>query len=286
MKIKITSDSTCDLSRELIEAADIGIFPLTVILGEKSYKDGEISPQDIFDYVAKTNVLPKTAAGSVDGYAAFFKENIEGYDALIHFNISAKASSSHSAACIAAEKFGKKVFVVDSKALSSGQGLLVMKACDLRKQGLSAKEIYERVNELRATVNTSFVPDALDYLHKGGRCSLAALIGAKVLKLHPMIAEDGDGQLIAKKKYKGSIEHCIKSYIEELKEEYPVYDKTRCFITHSNADKQLVDKAKALVAEMFEFDEVIETVAGSIVTSHCGRNTLGVLFIYEKKQEN
>lgn len=282
MKIKITSDSTCDLSAELIKKYDIGIFPLTVVLGDKNYKDGiDIVPQDIFDYVAKTNTLPKTAAGSVDEYAEFFKSNLDGYDALIHVNISSLASSSHNAACKAAEGFGGKVKVIDSHALSTGQGLLVLKACDLAAEGKSAEQIESEVNAIRPKVNTSFVPDALDYLHKGGRCSLAALIGAKVLKLHPMIAENAEGQLIAKKKYMGGIERCVKNYISELREEFPVYDKTRCFITHSTADASLVELAKKCVADLFEFDEVIETVAGSIVTSHCGRNTLGVLFIHD-----
>ncbi|MGN0813600.1 MAG: DegV family protein [Candidatus Coproplasma sp.] len=281
MKIKITSDSTCDLSPELLEQNNISLFHLSVILGEKSYKDGKgITPQDIFDYVAQTGTLPKTAAGSAEEYAEFFTAELKGYDALIHFNISAKASSSHSAACVAAQSFGGKVSVIDSKALSTGQGLLVLKACDMVKEGMDAKTVVKRINELIPFVNTSFVPDSLDYLHKGGRCSLASMLGAKVLKLHPMIIEDKEGQLIAKKKYMGTIERCIKNYITELKEEYPSYDKTRCFITHSTADKSLVDTAKKMVAELFEFDEVIETVAGSIVTSHCGRNTLGVLFIY------
>lgn len=281
MKIRITSDSTCDLSKEIIEKYNIGIFPLSVVLGEKFYKDGiDIVPQDIFDYVAQNNVLPKTAAGSAEEYTGFFKENIKGYDFLIHVNISSLASSSHNAACKAAEKFDGKVKVIDSHALSTGQGLLVLKACDFAAEGKSADDIVKEVNALRTHVNTSFVPDALDYLHKGGRCSLAALIGAKVLKLHPMIAENAEGQLIARKKYMGNMERCIKNYIADLKESFPDYDKSRCFITHSTADEELVSLAKKCVAEQFEFDEVAETVAGSIVTSHCGRNTLGVLFIY------
>ena len=188
MKIKVTSDSTCDLGDELVAKYNIGIFPLSVVLGEKFYKDGtDIVPQDIFDYVAKTGELPKTAAGSADEYEEFFKKNIEGFDFLIHVNISSLASSSHNAACKAAEKFGGKVKVIDSHALSTGQGLLVLKVCDFASEGMAADEIVKKVNALRPLVNTSFVPDALDYLHKGGRCSLAALIGAKVLKLHPMI---------------------------------------------------------------------------------------------------
>lgn len=281
MKIKITSDSTCDLSGGLIQNYDIGIFSLSVILGEKSYKDGGIAPQDIFDFVAEHNQLPKTAAGTGEEYAEFFAENLKGYDALIHFNISSQASSSYSAACVAAKNYGGKVYVVDSRALSTGQGLLVLKACDMAREGLSAKDIFERVNALRPKVNTSFVPDALDYLHKGGRCSLAALIGAKVLRLHPLICENEQGRLIAKKKYMGGMERCIKTYAADLRDAYPAYDKTRCFITHSSADRELVELAKSLVEEYFAFDEVIETVAGSIVTSHCGRNTLGILFISE-----
>ncbi len=280
MKIKITSDSTCDLGGELIAKYNIGIFSLSVILGDKSYKDGDVAPQDIFDFVAETGSLPKTAAGSVDEYTEFFKQNLEGYDCLIHFNISALASSSYNAASKAAEKFGGKVRVIDSRALSTGQGLLVLKACDLIAEGKTAEETERIINDLRPRVNTSFVPDSLEYLHKGGRCSLAALIGAKVMKLHPMICENADGQLIAKKKYMGSMERCIRNYITELKSEYRDYDKTRVFITHSTADKSLVALARQLVAENFEFAETIETVAGSIVTSHCGRNTLGVLFIH------
>jgi len=281
MKIKVTSDSTCDLGKELTEKYNIGIYSLSVILGENSYKDMDVNPQDIFDFVAATNTLPKTAAGSVDEYAAFFKSNLEGYDYLIHVNISALASSSYNAASKAAQAFGDKVRVIDSRALSTGQGLLVLKICDLIAEGKTVDEIEKTVNDLRPHVNTSFVPDALDYLHKGGRCSLAALLGAKVLKLHPMICENADGQLIAKKKYMGGMERCIRTYIQDLKAEYRYYDKTRCFITHSSADESLVELAKQLVKENFDFEETLVTVAGSIVTSHCGRNTLGVLFIHE-----
>lgn len=280
MKIRITSDSTCDLSREQIEKYGIGIFSLSVILGDKSYKDGKIAPEDIFEFVKNTGMLPKTAAGSQAEYSEFFAKNLEGYDALIHVDISSLASSSYSTASKAAEEFGGKVFVVDSLALSTGQGLLVLKACDMAAEDRAPEEIVETLNGLRAKVNTSFVPDALDYLHKGGRCSLLALIGARVLKLHPMIREK-DGQLIAPKKYMGTMSVCIRNYVRDLKAQYKKYDKTRCFITHSSADKELVDLAKQLVAQNFDFEEVVETVAGSIVTSHCGRNTLGVLFISE-----
>lgn len=281
MKIKITADSTCDLSKELVERYGVDIVPLHVIMGNNSYNDGvDIAPEDIFENVAKTNVLPKTAAPSIEEYAEFFKEVLKTHDAVIHINISSKTSSSYDNATAAAKLYRGKVFTVDSLALSTGQGLLVLKACDLAAEDRKPKDIVEILNALRPNVNTSFVPDALDYLHKGGRCSLAALMGAKVLKLHPMI-DMKDGKLYAKKKYMGGIERCLKNYVSDLAAMYRHYDKTRCFITHSSCEPELVAKVRAQVGQMFGFDEILETVAGNVVTSHCGKGTLGVLFIYD-----
>jgi DegV family protein with EDD domain len=155
-----------------------------------------------------------------------------------------------------------------------------MKACDMRDEGKSAEEIEKTVNALKLRTNTSFVPDSLDYLHKGGRVSGMVKLAAAAFHIHPLIKME-NGQLVPGKKYRGKMNVLIKQYIEDLKETYPNYDKTRCFVTHSSADRDLVETAIAKVKEIFEFDEVLETVAGSIVTSHCGRGTLGVLFIYE-----
>ena len=281
MAIRITSDSTCDLNH-LIKERNIGIMPLQVNLGENAFRDGvDITPEDIFKFVEETKVLPKTAAPSIGEYEEFFKKELEGYDGLVHFNISSKSSGSHNFAKQAAESFGGKVRVIDSKALSSGQGLLVLKAADMRDEGKSAEEIEKEILVLRDRVNTSFVPDSLDYLHKGGRVSGMVKTVASMFKIHPLIYME-DGQLIPGKKYKGKMSFLIKQYVEDLKAQYPYYDKSRCFVTHSSADKELVDAAKEKVKELFEFDEIIETVAGSIITSHCGRGTLGVLFIYNK----
>ena len=277
--IAITSDSTCDLSVQQIRDKEIGIMPLSVMLGDKSFRDGvDIVPADIFRFFEETGELPKTAAPSVKEYEDFFRPYVEAGETLIHFNISSKASGSNGFAQAAAKAFGGKVIVVDSHALSTGQGLLVMKACDLRKEGKSAEEIAETVNSLRDKVNTSFIPDTLLYLYKGGRCSTLSYYGAKVLSIHPMIAMK-EGQLYPKKKYIGKMSRCLKNYVHDLAEEYPQYDRTRCFITHSNADAELVESAKQLVKDLFSFDEVTETVAGSVITGHCGRNTIGVLFI-------
>ncbi len=282
MAIRITSDSTCDLN-ELTNERNIGIMPLTVNLGDASYHDGvDIQPTDIFEFVAKTNVLPKTAAPSIGEYEDFFKKELEGYDEIVHINISAKSSGSYNFAKEAANSFGGKVRVIDSKALSSGQGLLVMRACDLRDEGKSAEEIEKDLLEMRERVNCSFVPDNLEYLYKGGRVSGMVKTVAGMFKIHPLIAMD-NGQLVPPgRKYKGKMSVLIKQYVEDLKAQYPNYDKTRCFITHSTAEPELVEAAKAKVKEIFDFDEVIETVAGSIVTSHCGKGTLGVLFVYNK----
>ncbi len=281
MSIRITSDSTCDLGH-LVAERNIGILPLQVNLDADSFYDGvDITPEDIFKFVEEKKILPKTSAPSIGDYEEFFAKELENYDEVIHFNISAKSSGSHNMAKQAAESFNGKVRVVDSMALSSGQGLLVLKAADMRDAGNSADEIVAAVEELRTRVNTSFIPDSLDYLHKGGRVSGMVKLAAGLFKIHPLIMMD-NGQLVPGKKYKGKMSVIIKQYIDDLYNMYPNYDKTRCFITHSTADPELVAAAKEKVQELFKFDEVIETVAGSIVTSHCGKNTLGVLFVYNK----
>ena len=281
MSIRITSDSTCDLGH-LVAERNIGILPLQVNLDADSFYDGvDITPEDIFKFVEEKKILPKTSAPSIGDYEEFFAKELQGYDELIHFNISSKSSGSHNMAKQAAESFNGKVRVVDSMALSSGQGLLVLKAADMRDAGNSADEIVAAVEELRTRVNTSFIPDSLDYLHKGGRVSGMVKLAAGLFKIHPLIMMD-NGQLVPGKKYKGKMSVIIKQYVDDLYNMYPNYDKTRCFVTHSTADPELVAAAKEKVQELFKFDEVIETVAGSIVTSHCGRNTLGVLFVYNK----
>ena len=280
MAVIITSDSTCDLGAYAKER-NIGILALKVNLDMDEYYDGvNITPEQIFAFVEKTKVLPQTSAASVQDYQEFFEQQLKNGDELLHFNISQKCSVSHNNAKIAAQSFRGKVRVIDSMALSSGQGLLVLKAADLRDEGKSIDDIEEVILSLREKVNTSFVPDCLDYLYKGGRVSALTMYGANLLKIHPQIIMK-QGALVPCKKYRGKMNICIKQYIEDLKALYPKYDKTRCFVTHSMADAELVALAKEKVKELFAFDEILETTAGSIVTSHCGQGTLGVLFICE-----
>ena len=279
MSVTITTDSTCDLN-DLIRERDIRVMPLGVLLGDKEYRDGvDIDPRMIFDFVSETGVLPKTSAPSIAAYADFFRSFTDKGDKVVHVNISQKASGAHQMALAAAKEVGAdKVFVVDSLALSTGQGLIVMKAADLRDAGASAEEIYRECLAAAALAQTSFVVDTLEYLHKGGRCSLVSLLGAKVLKIHPYI-DMVDGQLGIKKKYVGTMRRCFTSYVEDLAAIYPEYDRTRCFITHSHCDPELVKAVRGKVEELFSFGEIHETVAGSVITSHCGQGTLGVLFL-------
>lgn len=280
-KIKILSDSTCDLTPEEVAELGIEVIPVNIILGTETYLDGiDVNADAVLDYYDRTGQLPKTAATNSERYKEYFsKYQKEGYK-IIHFDISSKASMMYENAKAAAEELGGDIFVVDTKSLSSAQGLMIMKTCDYIKEGKSYAEICELLKAMPEKVQTSFVVDTLEFLHKGGRCSLAALIGAKILKFHPYISMF-DGQLKAKKKYKGSMKHCLEEYIRDLAAEYRSYDKTRCFVTHSPSDRELVDQVIALTKELFDFDVVLESTAGCTVTSHCGKNTIGLLFITE-----
>ncbi|MBQ7643350.1 MAG: DegV family protein [Clostridia bacterium] len=277
-KVRITSDSTCDLTDELVEKYGIGICPIAIILdGEERRDTVDINADGVLDFVAKTGKLPKTAAISTQEYIQFFKKELENYGEIIHFCISSKASSCYNNACAAAKEF-EGVHVVDSMALSGGQGLLILKACDLLAEGKTAAETVEAVSRMTDKIQLSFVVDTLEFLHKGGRCSSLALVSAKLLKIHPAIASV-DGALTVKKKYMGNLTRCYTQYVQDLAAEFKNYDDTRAFITHSPADKEFVDLVKEKVKENFKFKEVYETFAGSTVTSHCGKNTIGVLFI-------
>lgn len=280
MSFKITSDSTCDLSEQLIKENNITLVPLIIFLGGKEYHDNvDITADTVLEYVENGGDLPKTAAVPVDKYVEFFKEVTADGSEVIHFSISSKDSSSYEHA-LAASKEVPGVYVVDTLQLSSGQGLLVMKAVDLRAEGKTIKETYDYIEKNKLKARVSFVVDRLDFLHKGGRCSLLSLLGAKVLKLHPHISMT-EGKLGVKKKYMGKLTPNIKQYVTDLAAEYTSYEKKRCFITHCSADPEVFAAAKAKVEELFDFDEIIETHAGTTISSHCGRNTLGVLFIEE-----
>lgn len=278
--IRISADSTCDLSPEQLSRYDIGIIPLYISLGDESMKDGvEITAQTIFDYVSKTGQLPKTAAPSVADYLDFFRERqTSPNDILIHFTISSKFSSSYQNACIAAAEF-ENVTVIDSQNLSTGHGHAVMEAAVMKERGAPAEDIVKHVKEIIPKIRASFVLDRLDYLYKGGRCSGVAALGANLLKLKPCI-EVVDGEMKVGKKYCGTIDKVLPLYTAD-KLTGKKMKKDLIFITHTGCSKEIVESVRNKVKELYAFDEIVETVAGSTITSHCGQNTLGVLYIEE-----
>ena len=283
-KIIITADSTADLSNELIENKPIKIVPLYINLGEKSCADGvDIVPEDIYNYVSSTGALPTTSAKPVGAYEDLFKDlTAQGYD-VVHLNISSGFSCTYQNACLAAEDF-ENVHVVDSMNLSTGSGLLVLEAAQMVEEGMEAKEIAEQLRKLALKTDASFVIDDLTYLHKGGRCSGAAKLGANLLKLKPCI-QVKDGKMGVGKKYRGDYKKCVVEYIKDTLADGDSIDKKRAFVTHTKCDDGVVELAIKTVKECFDFDEVLETTAGCTVTTHCGPNTLGVLFFRKNNLE-
>ncbi len=278
MNIKITADSTCDLSPQLTEKYRIDILPLYIVKDGKSYKDmREIVPQDIFDHVSAGGAITSTAAINTDDYVNYFKPLAAQYDAVIHLDISADFSSCYQNACIAAQEFDN-VYVIDTRNLSTGSGLLVLKAAEMAEQGASPEKIVEDINALAPKVEASFVIDKLDYLRKGGRCSALAALGANLLSLRPCI-EVIDGKMKVGKKYRGTFEKCIIQYVKERLENRSDIRNDRIFITHTPCPDGLADKVRKEIGEYIGFDEILETNAGCTVSSHCGPGTLGILFI-------
>ncbi len=277
-KVIIASDTTCDLSRELVERYHIKLIPLYVALGGKNYLDGiEIGPDDIYWAYEKTGELPKTSAANVHDYQAFFSKYTADGSELVLLTISSELSSTYRNACIAAEEFGN-VHVVDSRNLSTGVGMLVLAAADIADNGYTAEEIALRCRELTDRVDVSFVLDDLEFMQKGGRCSAATVLGANLLHIKPELAMK-DGKLGVVKKRRGKYPVTLESYIHDHLSDPSQYDLTRAFVTHAGCDEALVQHCVDLVKELAPFQEVHLTRAGSIVSSHCGKNTLGVIFL-------
>ncbi len=274
----ITSDSTTDLSPELRERYNVAISPLGITLGDKVYTDGvDITPDDIYAHHAKTGELPKTAATNVGDCLEFFKKFKDENKTVILFTISSDMSSTYNNACIAAEELGN-VYVIDTKNLSTGGGLLVVAAAEMLRNGLSAEEIVEKTKALVPCVDASFVIDSLEYLYKGGRCSALAMFGANLLKLKPCI-QVKNGKMDVSKKYRGKYGDVLKQYITEKVSDHSDIILDRVFITHAGCDPKLVKEVTELAKSLAPFKEVFVTRAGCTVSSHCGANTLGILFI-------
>ena len=275
-KVKICADSVCDLSEELKKRYDISVVPLYVNKGEETLKDGlEIGQKDVFAYYRSTGQLCKTSAVSVDDFTNFYREQLEGYDELIIITISSDFSACYQNANIAAEDF-PNVRVVESRNLSTGEGLVAVSAAKLAAKGLSADEIVTELEDIIPRVDATFFVANVEYLHKGGRCSSIAALGANLLKLKPCIAVI-DGKMKVIKKYRGSIEKTIKDYVKDRLEGAEVDDEL-IFITHTTAADN-TELTAGEIKQYKEFREIAVTDAGCTVACHCGEDTLGILFI-------
>ena len=279
--VKIISDSTCDLSSDLIEKYNISILPLHIVLGTEEYEDGRsITPDDIYKWSDENNATPKTSAVSMEQVRAEYEKYLENYDEIVIFSISSQMSSTFQVMRMAAQDLEaeERIHVIDSQNLSTGIGLLVIEAARMAQEGKSAAEIEAVLIEDIPKVRSSFVVDTLVYLHRGGRCSgLAAMLGG-AMKLHPMIVVQ-DGKMHSSKKYRGTLNRVITSYAKDLEEALKKARKDRVFITHSGCDSAIVEQVYQYLQGLNHFEEILITRAGGVISSHCGPGTLGVLYI-------
>ena len=277
MNVKITADSTCDLSPELVEKYGIHIIPLCVVKGGETLLDGvSITPRDIFRYFDETGELCKTSALNAARYTEHFTKFNRSFDAVVHIGISSGFSSTVNAARMAAAELGN-VYVVDSRNLSSGSGHVVLDAAELAACGADAHTIVDHLTDLVPRVEASFVIDTLKYLRKGGRCSSIAALGANLLNIKPSI-EVVNGGMVVGKKYRGTFEKAVLAYVDDRLTGRDDIDYSRLFITHPDCPPELVASVKAEVMKLAHFDEIIETRAGCCVSAHCGPRTIGILF--------
>ena len=282
MKIKISSDSTCDLSQELVDKYDVNIVPLYIVKDGKELVDGvDIVPQDIYDHVANGGTIVSTSAVSVADYLTVFGKLREEYDAVVHFCISSEMSCCYQNACVAAAEIGG-VYPVDSRNLSTGIGLLILEAAEMAAKGeMTGEEIRSAIDERREKLDVSFILDTLSYLAKGGRCSTVAALGANLLSLKPCI-EVKNGAMGVGKKYRGNLVKCLLQYVKDRLDGRDDIDTRRIFITESGGyTDEEVEQVRQTVLACQPFAEVLHTNAGCTVSSHCGPKTLGILYFHK-----
>lgn len=278
--VKIVSDSTCDLSSDLVEAYDISIIPLMISMGETTKEDGtEVTPEDIYRWSDETGQTPKTAAPTIGAAILFLDPFVKKGVDIIFFGISEAMSATCNVMRLAAQNLGySRLFVVDSKNLSTGIGLQVLRAAELAMNGVNAEDILKDNNNIISKVRASFVVDTLIYLHRGGRCSSITALLANTLKLKPEIVVR-DGEMGVGKKYRGNIKSVLSKYVQDRKDELVEANPDRIFITHSGCDDEVINEIKKNLEDMNIFRDILITRAGGVISSHCGPNTLGVLYI-------
>ena len=281
MSVKIIADSTCDLSKDLLEKYDISILPLHIVLGEQEYKDGlEITPDEIYAWSDANKEAPKTSAVSISDAVEIFEEHLKDHDEIVCFSISSQMSTTINVMRMAADELEKedKIFIIDSENLSTGGGLLVLEAALKAREGLSGSEIKEYIEQVRPKVRASFIVDTLTFLHRGGRCSGVAALAGGALKLHPKIMVE-NGAMKPDKKYRGKMSSAILTYVKELEPQMKCAKTDRVFLTHSGCDESIIQSVYSYLEELHIFDEILISRAGGVISSHCGPGTLGVLFI-------
>ena len=279
MRIKISSDSTCDLPTEIIEKYNIGITPLYIIKDEEPYKDSiDISVSDIFEYVESGAGMTRSGAVNTGEYLEYFSQWKKDYDAIIHISLSSHISACNQSARVAAEELDE-VYIVDSLNLSSGSGHIVLDAAIMAAKGeMSPKEIVAELERLIPLVDASFVIGTLKYLHKGGRCSALQALGANLLKLNPCI-EVTNGKMDVGKKYRGAFDKIILQYVEDKLKSSDNIDKKRVFITYPpTMSEELISQISDKIKSLYDFDEIIRSNAGCVISNHCGPICVGILF--------
>ena len=277
MKVRITADSTCDLSPELLRKYDIALAPLSVIIDGEVFHDGvDVTPRDVFR-AADAGKSVRTAAVNAYEYKEFFGKQLRNCDQLVHICISSEFSTCYADACEAAAETGN-VFVVDSRNLSTGSGLLALEGMEMAEKGMAGEAVAEALRGKTGLVDTSFVVRTIDYLRRGGRCSGLEALGAKMLHIRPSIVVQ-DGKMHPGDKYRGRYEHYLKHYIQDALADDRMIDFRRVFITHSPSEEGLVRFAIDTVKSYGLFQEVLETMAGCTVCTHCGPDTLGIIFM-------
>lgn len=282
-KVIIATDSASDLN-SLFSERDVKQIPLYVMLGDNQYLDGvDITPDDIYDYYNKNKKLPVTAARSPEDFYDFFKAFTDDGYSVVYISISSQISSTYEHAREAAGRL-ENVYAVDGLSLSSGTGLLALAAADMRDNGIDAKTIAETVEKRKTAVQASFMINTLDFLHKGGRCSGVAAFFGKALSIKPSL-QLIDGKIKVVRKYLGSFDKNILKYVDNTLAAYDTPDMTRIFITHTSADREVVTAIREkLLAYGFAPENIHETIAGATITSHCGKSTLGILYINDGKK--
>lgn len=279
--VKIISDSTCDLSPELIAKYDIDILPLHILLGEDEYEDGKnITPEQIYNWSDENKTTPKTSAPALTDAIELFKPYIDEGREIVCFSISSSMSTSGNVMRIAAEELEAedRITVIDSANLSTGIGLLVIEAAIMAQNNHTVEEIVSAIEALKPNVRASFVVDTLTYLYRGGRCNAVSAMAGGVLKLHPKIVVE-NGAMNASKKYRGKINSAIMTYVKDMEDDLKAARPDRVFITHSGCDRTIVEEVHSYLENLGVFSEILETRAGGVISSHCGPGTLGVLFI-------